>query len=48
VLKKWWRLSQKTAISLEFNTRKGTHFHLTWTWLGVFIWGAVATWLIFG
>jgi hypothetical protein len=48
VLKKWWRLSQRIAISLEWTTRKGSHVRISWTWLGVFLWGFVITWLIFG
>lgn len=47
-LKKWYQKTQTRAISLEFTTRRGTHVHVYLTWLGVFIWGAVATWLIFG
>jgi len=47
-LKKAWTKSQTQAIGFEFTTKRGTHVHVYLTWLGVFIWGAVATWLIFG
>jgi hypothetical protein len=45
-LKKWWKKSQTRAIGFEFTTRGGTHVSVYWTWLGVFIWGSVITWLI--
>lgn len=47
-LKKWWKKSQARAIGFEFTTRRGTRVLVYWTWFGVFIWGSVATWLIFG
>lgn len=47
-LKKWWKKSQTRAIGFEFTTKRGTRVTVHLTWLGVFLWGAVATWLIFG
>lgn len=48
LLKKWWKKSQARAIGFEFTTKRGTHVSVYLTWLGVFIWGSIATWLIFG
>lgn len=52
LLKKWWKKSLTRAIGfdLTYTTNKGTTTNISlWlTWQGVFIWGAVLTWVIFG
>lgn len=51
LLKKWWKKSLTRAIGfdLSYTTNRGTTTNISlWlTWQGVFIWGAVLTWVIF-
>jgi hypothetical protein len=47
-LRTLWKKSGGLGINFEFTTRRGLHVHLRVTWRGVFLWCAVAAWLIFG
>jgi hypothetical protein len=46
---KWKAKAERLADAIQYLIEeRGTHVSVYLTWLGVFIWGSVATWLIFG